>query len=51
MFDWQNGGSLLSGMNYTYIMSIVSVINLMVYIYSVYYSVKFLMKGEQENDI
>lgn len=51
MFDWQNGGSFLSGMNYTYIMSIVSVINLMVYIYSVYYSVKFLMKGEQENDI
>lgn len=51
MFDWQNGGSFLGGMNYTYIMSIVSLINLMVYIYSVYYSVKFLMKGEEENDI
>jgi len=51
MFDWQNGGSFLGGMNYTYIMSIVSLINLMVYFYSVYYSVKFLMKGEEENDI
>lgn len=51
MFDWQNGGSFLSGQNYTYIMSIVSVINLMIYIYSVYYSVKFLMKGEEENDV
>ena len=51
MFEWQNGGSFLSGMNYTYIMSIVSVINLMVYIYSIYYTVKFLMKGEEVNDI
>ncbi len=51
MFDWQNGNSFLGGNNYTYIMSIVSVLNLAVFVYSVYHSIKFLLKGEEVNEL
>ena len=47
MFNWQNGGSFLDGTGYTVIMSLVSIINLAVYFYSVYHSIKFLVKGEE----
>ncbi len=47
MFNWNNGGSFLET-NYGSIMCVVSVINLLVYIYTIYHAVKFLFKGEEK---
>lgn len=48
MFDWQRGGSFLGGNNYGNIMCVISILNLLVFIYSVYHSIKFLLEGEEE---
>ena len=48
MFDWQRGGSFLGGENYNNIMCVISILNLLVFGYSVYHTVKFLLKGEEE---
>ena len=48
MFDWQKGGSFLGGSNYSVIMSIVSILNLLLFIYCAYVCIKFIKGSEGE---
>ena len=48
MFNWQQPDSFLDANNYYIIMIVMSVINFIVFVYSVYICVKFMLKGENE---